>query len=254
VRSAADVRAVFELLEQGLPVTEISQRTGVGTSTVTRWKANGPPKASATAHSAQRPQECLYRSRVPARSYAYLLGMYLGDGFVARHRRGVGRLSISCCADYPLIIEECAAAMEAVLPNRVWRRSKQGCVDVSSYSKHWWCLLPQTGPGRKHTRPIELEPWQRSLVDEAPGQFLRGLVHSDGCRSLNTIRSSTARGTVVRPYARYSFSNRSDDIRRLFTDACDCLGIRWRQMNRWNVAISRRADVAAMDRIVGPKR
>ena len=54
-------------------------------------------------------------------------------------------------------------------------------------------------------------------------------------------------------YARYTFSNRSDDIRGLFTAACDRLGINWRQMNRWNIAISRRADVAAMDRIIGPK-
>jgi hypothetical protein len=126
-------------------------------------------------------------------------------------------------------------------------------VDVNSYSKHWWCLLPQTGPGRKHTRPIELEPWQRDLVRQEPGRFLRGLIHSDGCRSINTIHQRTTRGVVTRRYPRYSFSNRSDDIRRLFTDTCDLLGISWRQMNRWNVAVSRRADVAAMDHIAGPK-
>jgi hypothetical protein len=32
------------------------------------------------------------------------------------------------------------------------------------YHRHLSCLFPQHGPGKKHERPIELEPWQCGLV------------------------------------------------------------------------------------------
>jgi hypothetical protein len=38
------------------------------------------------------------------------------------------------------------------------------------------------GPGKKHLRSIQLEPWQQALVDQATEEFVLGLIHSDGCR------------------------------------------------------------------------
>jgi hypothetical protein len=52
----------------------------------------------------------------------------------------------------------------------------------------------------------------------------------------------------------YQFSNRSDDIRQLFTDACDALGIEWRPWTRYHVSVAKRAPVALLDLYVGPKR
>jgi hypothetical protein len=72
--------------------------------------------------------------------------------------------------------------MAEVLPNKVSRTPKIGCTEVASYSKHWPCLFPQHGPGRKHERRIELVPWQQELVDLDPRPLVRGLLHSDGCR------------------------------------------------------------------------
>jgi hypothetical protein len=40
--------------------------------------------------------------------------------------------------------------MAEVLPNKISRTPKIGCTEVASYSKHWPCLFPQHGPGRKH--------------------------------------------------------------------------------------------------------
>ena len=37
---------------------------------------------------------------------------------------------------------------------------------AKSTSKHWPCLFPQHGPGRKHTRKIELEQWQVIFVQK----------------------------------------------------------------------------------------
>lgn len=110
--------------------------------------------------------------------------------------------------------------------------------------------MPQHAAGKKHDRPIVLEPWQQDIVDRHPREFLRGLVHSDGSRFMNRVRVNGKEYA----YPRYNFTNHSADIRRLFTDTLDQLGIAWRQMNRYNVSVARREAVAALDAFIGPKR
>ncbi|MGH2841462.1 MAG: helix-turn-helix domain-containing protein, partial [Solirubrobacteraceae bacterium] len=152
----------------------------------------------------------------------------------------------------PQIIDECAAAMRAVMPsNRSSRVRIEGGIEVICYSKHWPCLFPQHGPGRKHERAITLTTWQREIVARHTRELLRGLIHSDGSRHLNTVRSPAGKTYA---YPRYEFSNRSADIHRIFTDACDLLGIQWRRMNRWNISVARRESVARLDAFIGPKR
>ena len=104
-------------------------------------------------------------------------------------------------------------------------------------------------PGKKHERPIQLADWQQTVVERHPERCLRGLIHSDGCRVTNTIRH----GQKTYDYPRYNFTNRSDDIRRIFCDTCDLLGIEWRVMNAWNISVARRASVARLDEFIGPK-
>jgi hypothetical protein len=178
--------------------------------------------------------------------------MYLGDGHVSRSRR-TWRLRISLDIAWPNIMSECADALRAVFPaNRVllYRPDpNKRCAVASVYSNQIVCLFPQHGPGRKHLRSIELTDWQQDIVEDAPHQFLRGLIHSDGCRSINAIRGSNT--TYFCP--RYTFSNRSADIRALFTSTCDELGIESRRMNRWNISVARRDSVAHMDEFIGPK-
>lgn len=117
---------------------------------------------------------------------------------------------------------------------------------VSSYWKHWPCLFPQQGPGPKHSRPIRLERWQDEIVREHPEAFLRGLIHSDGCRAANRVRGRT--------YLRYMFCNHSGDILRLFERACGDAGITCTRPSWRTVSVARAADTARMDGFVGPKR
>ena len=126
----------------------------------------------------------------------------------------------------------------------VMRRPSR-CAEVTLYSKHWPCLLPQHGPGKKHTRPIVLEPWQQALVKEETEEFIRGLIHSDGCRVVANDRGVTS--------IRYHFSNRSEDILGLFTVALDDLGIPWTRSTKYIVSIYRKAATARLDQFVGPK-
>lgn len=152
-------------------------------------------------------------------------------------------------AKYVDHIEECAVAMQAVLPNNVLIQPKQGCVEIGSSSKHWPCLFPQVGPGRKHERPIVLAPWQQWHVERYPKMLLRGLIQSDGCRDRNF---AITRGKRYE-YWRYTFSNASDDIRGIFTSACGLLGIHWTRPSARIISIARRDDVAFLDTFIGAK-
>lgn len=249
------VREVFRLLGQQLSQAEIGRQTGVSRAQVRAWQRDGleavlssPMRAAQVGHD---PDGCSLICDVPVRTYAYLLGQYLGDGSIVHMKRGVYRLSITTCNDYPNIRSETAAAMRAVMPGRsVGEAPKEGCVDLYGYSKHWPCVFPQHGPGRKHERRIELEPWQRTIAfEQAPDDFVRGLIHSDGCRVLNRV---VARGRAYE-YVRYFFSNRSRDIRFLFMDACGALGVDARHNNDHSISVARRYSVAVLDEIVGPK-
>lgn len=97
---------------------------------------------------------------------------------------------------------------------------------------------------------IVLADWQQQIVDDHHEEFLRGLIHSDGCRHINRVW----RNGKAYEYSRYNFTNVSADIRALFCASCDALGIRWTRMNARNISVARREAVAALDEFVGPKR
>lgn len=188
------------------------------------------------------------------RAYAYLLGLYLGDGHITSGRRDVYALSVKCCDDWPGLIDAAKCTMAAVMPtSSVFCVRRTGCTEVKSTSKHWPCLFPQHGPGRKHERTIELAAWQRDIVARYPGDFSRGLFHSDGCRVKNRIRRRLADGDHWYEYPRYFFSNESTDIPALCGHALDQLGVAWRFSRRNMISVARREAVARLDEFVGPK-
>ncbi|MEY2453369.1 MAG: hypothetical protein QOD92_2943 [Acidimicrobiaceae bacterium] len=196
--------------------------------------------------------QCDAMLEVPIAPYVYLLGQYLGDGCISTQGRGHPRLRISTCNDYPLISSECIAAINAVAPSaNVCVIQSVGCAEVAASSMHWPCLFPQHGLGVKHKRAITLDSWQRRYALEIrPDLLVRGLIHSDGCRAMNRVLTRGKRYE----YLRYFFNNESADIRWLFIDACSRLGVDARHNNRNSVSVARRASVATLEKIVGPKR
>lgn len=253
-RPRRDVEQVRDLAAQGLSISEIARRVAVSRWTVRHWIETGFEEtlAGRTDDTGQDADcgFCPHVRNLTETSYAYLLGLYLGDGYIARHARGVYKLRIYQDDKYPMLIHQCMVAMRWVLPNTVGLVQRDGCKEVYSFSKHWPCLFPQHGPGMKHQRAIVLEPWQRWVaIEREPQLLLRGLIHSDGWRGTNPV---TVRGKRYE-YPRYMFSNRSADIRRIFTDACDRAGIEWRQNYEWSISIARRESVKKMDRFVGYK-
>jgi hypothetical protein len=241
-------REALLLLDRGLTISEVSRRTAVSRSTLHEWRTT----RGAFAPGVEAKARCL-RVDLPAGPYAHLLGLYLGDGCLSLHARAVYNLRIACTAIYPRLIEECSESMAAVGRGRVWRVRAPGCVHVTASSKHWPCLFPQHGPGRKHERPIELLPWQRQIVQDHPGRFVRGLFHSDGCRVINRVVRDVDGQRRRYAYPRYFFSNHSADILGLAEWGLDLLGAGHRRSNSTTVSVARRASVAILDEAVGPK-
>lgn len=237
---------VRSLLGLGLSDREVAERSGVGRATVQRWRRRGIP----------RPREPLPDDWRPPDSslYSYLLGIFLGDGTLTRHHRTWG-LHIFLDVKHPDILEEVTEAVKSVFGKTPHHYPKDGgsCVQVTSYSQDWAQMIPQHGPGKKHERKIELVGWQQDIVAAYPWEFLRGLIHSDGSRCLNTFTVNLKHGPREYTYPRYFFTNYSEDIRKIFCATCDQLGIRWSQSNWRNISISHRKSVARLDQFIGPK-
>jgi hypothetical protein len=248
-KSSETVVQAMRLIANGETFSYVSRSTGVSRSTIRCW-ANDPDAAFRRPLIHAAGEACPAIEKLPKREYAYLLGQYLGDGCIsAMGPRGVFRLRIATCDAYPDIRQQTIDAMAAVLPNKVGVIPSVGCSEVASYSKHWPCLFPQHGPGRKHERKIELVDWQLRIVELFAHEFLTGLVHSDGCRSTNTIKK---KGKVYE-YPRYFFTNVSPDILNLFGATCEMLGISWRYNRSNSISIAERDSVTILDSFIGPK-
>ena len=227
MRTVREVEAVLWLAEMGLSRRQITAVSGLPYNTVAKWLRGELP---AYARHGSSCEACgapvRHRVGIPQEAYAYLLGLYLGDGHIAPFAR-TSCLRIYLDAAYPRIVGECIRAVRQVMPANPRQRRPpwpRELVIVSVYSQAWPCLFPQHGPGAKHTRRIVLEPWQHEITAAHPRALLRGLIHSDGSRFANPI---TRRGRRY-SYPRYFFANASDDIRAIFCDHLDLLEIEWR--------------------------
>ncbi|MEX2982060.1 helix-turn-helix domain-containing protein [Streptomyces sp. C36] len=249
----------LDLIASGVTNAEVSRRLAVPPGTVSYWLHMDRSKRGECpgAHQTSCPR-CTGRELDEA-AYSYLLGLYLGDGHIVQYsQHRVPSLMITCGDVWPGLMDACHAAMQAVFPdNSVCRVRKIGCHNVKVYSKHLWCMFPQHGPGRKHERRIELEPWQQQIVDAHPWEFIRGLVHSDGCRITNWTVRLVGGERKRYEYPRYFFTNKSDDIRKLYCDTLDKVGVEWKVTRRgsdpYNISVARKASVALMDTHIGPK-
>ncbi|MFI7340675.1 transcriptional regulator [Streptomyces sp. NPDC050085] len=244
-------KRALALVAQGRSLNAVSKQTGISRAAIRSWQSRIEPLGRTTPCP-----RCQDTPSLPADpvAYAYLLGLYLGDGCISHLRRNTHFLRIACADAWPGLIDLCTEAMQAIRPdNKVFRIQREGCQYVTCYSNHWPCFFPQHGPGKKHHRKIALAPWQQEIVDAYPWEFIRGLIHSDGCRITNWTEKTIGGERKRYEYPRYFFTNLSADIIRLFTDTLDVVGVAWKQANRQNISIARKADVALLDLHVGPK-
>jgi hypothetical protein len=250
--------AAIVLHRMGLSRKAIARQTGISIQTISRWCRHGATTHSWVGSGSRRRQitgvghEAVLASADLA-SYAYLLGIYLGDGHIAAHRRGVYQLRISMDSRYPGLIGETKQAIEAVLPNNranVMKNPRHNAVVIGCSSKALPILFPQHGPGPKHSRPIVLARWQRTIAFVHAEELVRGLIHSDGCRF---IARQPRNGRIYR-YSRYCFENKSRDIMGIFCEHLGLLGVAWTLTRPDQAQVARRESVALLDTFVGHKR
>jgi len=145
---------------------------------VQRWlhRAGAPRASSDLAHARTVPD---------APTYCYLLGIYLGDGHLVHRPPHGWTLKVACDRQYASIVSAIRAAMERTFSpcqSRLHTVAASGEDVVSISHPVLGRAFPQHGPGHKHHRCIALEDWQRELTQQHPGQLIRELLHSDGCR------------------------------------------------------------------------
>src|SRR6478735_9830079 len=174
MRSAEQFDAAKRLIAAGINDCAIARQLGIPRPTVRDWRCRPQRRPRLDGNT---PCGVVHNfAALLAAPYCYLLGLYLGDGCISRDRR-VWKLRIVLDKKYPAIIGRCGDAIDLLMSGQraAVRSLPKGCVEVSLYSKHWPCLFPQHGPGRKHKRAIRLEPWQQALVDQATEEFILGL-------------------------------------------------------------------------------
>jgi hypothetical protein len=238
-RPQREFEDAMALMHAGLSDSEIARRIGTPLPTINAWR-HGRGTAyhmrMAVAGRDWRPPN--------GRAYSYLLGVYPGDGCLSVVPSGAATLILSLDSIYPRVLAETRAAIEVVFPNTQVRRgssegSRVAILRVSHPALPF--AFPQHGRGRKHLRQLRLTEWQRACTAAHPEALLRGLVHSDGCRTVNRFKTKLPSGRVAEyEYSRYFFSNLSADIRQIFCDHCDLIGIRWTQSNPRNISVSDR--------------
>lgn len=242
------IRAL-ELLAAGATVSDVSRRLEVSRAAIREWRDLGQAGVART-HGCFR---CGAAPPEDASAYCELLGLYLGDGCISR-AGGAYSLRISCDRQYPRLIANASDVVRLVRRDaRVFHVPAPGAVVVQANWKHWPCLFPQHGPGRKHERAIRLQRWQSTVVDRHPQPLLRGLFHSDGCRVTNWTVRPLRDGPKRYEYPRYFFSNESEDIIGICAEALERIAVHWTMPRRNVLSVARREDVARLDTFIGPK-
>lgn len=242
-------REALRLIDEGLNDCQISRRMGVPRPTIRDWRTT---RHWAKPHRSTCPR-CGGLSRLihfGVEDYAELFGLYLGDGCISRMGR-TDRLRIALDKKYPGILADTHDLLARSFPaNKIGTVDRGTWVDLSVYSSHLRCLLPQHGPGKKHGRAIKPELWQWAILAAAPWPFIRGCIRTDGCVFVNR--------TGPYEYLSYAFSNKSKDIALVLSKALDFAGVRHRLTDSgsraiWQLRINRRADVARVYEHVGLK-
>jgi hypothetical protein len=255
IRPIETVEGALRSSDAGMRDADNAALHGVAIKTIRRWRRlyqrRGLPRGQ--THTNVPCPRC-DDVDLDGAAYAELLGWYLGDGHISRGRRDVFNLHIVNDQKYVHDNARLWWLMSTVKPGgRPHTRRHPGCVITTVSWKHWPCLFPQHGPGRKHERQIVLEDWQRAVVEAHPASFLRGLFHSDGCRANNWTRKIIAGEWKRYHYPRWQFTNNSADIRELCCWALDLLEVPWRQSNWKTISVSTRAGVARLDELIGLK-
>jgi hypothetical protein len=252
MRSKREFLKVTQLAAKGHCDQEIERITGIPRRTVSGWR-RGETRLLERSRCAGYSKGDHDFSKLPSGAYAYLLGLYLGDGCISANHRGSGASASLLTPPTP------ASSPSAALHSRRSSRPRLrggvcGAAATAVTSRCGRSIGPasflSTVPGA-------------SICDQSAWSLGRrrswGRIasHSSGAdpQRRHPNRRHRAQGLLCPAGApRYAFSNKSEDIKRLFCESCDALGVRWTRPSDCQIAIYRKESVARLDEFVGPKR
>ena len=265
--STEQKQQIVELLATGLSKYQVATQMGIEWKQVDYWDKNKARvaelvyardlKSRVERHTGSSPVSC-----TSEQSYAYVLGLYLGDGCIVNtHRDGVQDLRIFQDVKYPDLAAEHIAALSLLYPTNkatILPTSRNISV-VHVYSSLHSLYFPQQGAGLKHNRNVALLPWQQDIVTRYPAALLRGLIQPDGCRYNHRVGKQT--------YVKYNFTNCSADIINIAQNVSLLLGLAPTIHSRPSVSskgeltgatkhtitYNKREDVKILETIIGPK-
>jgi hypothetical protein len=127
MRDKQERQAVLELRDQGWNNCQIADELNIPRSTVRDIARRYADVSQLAEEDDSKSSGCRFESC--HRQYAYLLGMYLGDGYINRMPK-CERLRITCDAKYPGIVKEVKQNLRDLMPeNKVGVIKKKGCVE-----------------------------------------------------------------------------------------------------------------------------
>ena len=139
MRSEGEYQRAVELIRAGVNDCEVGRRLTIPRGTIRDWRLGLTANSvGRTRYSSVEQRSTCFRcesEEVDEQAYAYLLGVYLGDGWLSSHARGVFRLRIACDLKYTNIINEIATRMVIV------RRCRQSRLCGSSGMRRGLRLL-----------------------------------------------------------------------------------------------------------------
>ena len=203
-----------------------SDKYGIPYTTIKNWITRGSvPYSVVSNYDRAKEKRTLYdyisntdpkeliKSTLGFQNYSYLLGAYLGDGWITKQTT---QMKFCICKD---------RSRQTILD--FWRRLLSKIGTVSTFHRKSNCdvlkialplefmnIFPQSGDGFKNLRCVELVSWQYEIIDYK--FLLLGLFHTDG---------SCYKPTPTSAKLVYEFSNTSMDVIKIYKQCLENLGI-----------------------------
>ena len=253
MRTQEEYQKVLLLKKENKNNCEISRITGIPRCTVRDW-VNKPQKNLSDndflENKRNKYKNCIMfgekkQKEKFIKAYSYILGLYLGDGYIDFYPRSL-RLRIFLDSKYVKLNDFVEKVLRFLFfKNKIYKgfHGNKNCIYFSVYAKELESLFPHLGKGKKYNREIVFEDWQKNVLSGA--ELLMGLIHSDGCCYFSDGLMN------------FNFTNMSQDIHKIFQKYCTLYGIKFTISHKNGIVfrtnINKREDVRKLYNMVGNK-
>ena len=190
-------------------------------------------------------------------AYAYLLGLYLGDGCInaANRERAYTRCPSSAADAWPGLIRRRSAPCEAVRPcSKVFYvAAEAGMTEVQELLEALAVPVSAARAGHEAHQEDRAQPVAAGHRGPLSRRLRPGAVPLGRLPGHEPGAAGAGRRRHWYEYPRYLFSNKSKDILGLCGAALDRLGVEWRFARPDMISVAKKEAVARLDEFVGPK-